>query len=60
MIFVVLGAIGTIGGAGLLVAAFRAGQAGERDRERQLFRYAVLGMAAGTALFVVALVTAGG
>lgn len=59
MIFVVLGAVGTIGGAGLLVAAFRSGQNGEREREGRLFRYAVLGMALGSASFLAALLTAG-
>lgn len=60
MIFVVLGAIGTIGGAGLFVAAFRRGQAGDVEAERRLFRISVAGMAVGSALFVVALMTAGG
>ncbi|MCV2393833.1 hypothetical protein OEB99_05890 [Actinotalea sp. M2MS4P-6] len=60
MIFVVLGAVGTIGGAGLFVAAFRRGQAGDHDTERRLFRAAVAGFGVGSAMFVIALMAAGG
>jgi hypothetical protein len=58
VIFVVLGAVGSIGGAALLVAAFRRGQAGDRDGERRLFGGAVAGLGAGMVLFAVALLTA--
>lgn len=55
---VALGGVATIGGAALLVAAFRSGQAGEVHRERRWFRLAVLGLASGSVLFVVALLGA--
>lgn len=55
---VALGGVATVGGAGLLVAAFRSGQAGAVERERRWFRLAVLGLAIGSALFVLALIGA--
>lgn len=58
MIFVVLGAVGTIGGAALLVGAFRRGQAGDRDVERRMFGGAVAGLGGGALLFAIALLTA--
>lgn len=58
MILVALGAVGTIGGAVLLVGAFRRGQAGDRAGERRLFTGAVAGLGGGALLFAVALLTA--
>lgn len=58
MILVALGAVGTIGGAVLLVGAFRRGQAGDRAGERRLFTRAVAGLGGGALLFAVALLTA--
>lgn len=55
----VLGGVGTLGGAAALVLAFRAGQAGERDRERTLFRWAVAGLAAGSLLFLATMIAGG-
>lgn len=60
MILVALGGVGVLSGAALFVAAFRAGQREERERERSLFRASVLAMGLGSALFVVALLTSGG
>lgn len=59
MILVALGGVGTIGGALCLVAAFRRGQEGDRAGEQRLFRAAIAAMAAGSLLFVAALVTGG-
>ncbi len=56
LFWLVLGAVGTLGGAGTLVVAFRSGQEGERDRERVLFRLAVAALALGSAAFLVAMV----
>jgi len=47
----VLGAIGTIGGAAALVAAFRHGQAGRRADERRWFTIAVVALALGSLAF---------
>lgn len=58
MILVVLGAVGTIGGAALLVAAFRRGQAGDPAGERRMFTGAVAGLGGGALLFALALLTA--
>ncbi|WP_250445633.1 hypothetical protein [Actinotalea sp. C106] len=54
-----LGGLLTIAGAGLLVVAFRHGQARRADEERRVFRYAVGCLAAGSALFLVTTVTSG-
>lgn len=59
MILVALGGVGTIGGALCFVAAFRRGQEGDRAGEQRLFRAAIAAMAAGSLLFVAALVTSG-
>jgi len=48
-----LGGLLTVGGAALLVIAFRHGQAGRVDDERRTFRLAVGGLAAGSLLFLV-------
>lgn len=48
-----LGGVLTIGGAALLVLAFRRGQDGDRDAERRLFRYSVAALAAGSLCFLV-------
>lgn len=53
-----LGAVLTIAGAGLLVIAFRHGQAGRVRDERRTFRLAVAGLAAGSLLFLVTTVMA--
>lgn len=58
MILVVLGAVGSIGGAALLVGAFRRGQAGDREGERRMFAGAVAGLGTGMVLFAIALLTA--
>ncbi|HQY33682.1 hypothetical protein [Actinotalea sp.] len=55
-----LGAGGTIGGAVLLVAAFRRGQAQDRAGERRLFRSAVAALAVGSLLWLATIVVAGG
>lgn len=52
----VLGAVLTLVGAGLLVLAYRHGQEGRRDDERRTFRLAVGLLAAGSLTFVVATV----
>ena len=57
--FVVLGALGTLGGAVLLVLAFRRGQEGDRDAERTWFRGAVGVLALGSLALLGAVVTAG-
>lgn len=51
-----LSAVLTIGGALGLVLAFRHGQAGRREAERRIFRLAVVGLAAGSALVLVTMV----
>lgn len=53
-----LGAVLTIAGAGLLVLAFRQGQAGRVQEERRTFRLAVAGLAAGSLMFLVTTVMA--
>jgi hypothetical protein len=54
----VLGALLTIGGAGLLVLAFRQGQAGRAEDERRTFRLAVGALATGSLFFLVTTVLA--
>lgn len=56
---VAVGGVGTIGGAAVLVAAFRAGQSGEGDQERRLFRWAVVLLAGGSVAFLGAVLTGG-
>lgn len=51
-VLLALGAVLTLGGAALLVVAFRHGQAGRLDAERRTFRLAVAGLAAGSLLFL--------
>lgn len=51
-----LGAVLTLGGAGLLVVAFRHGQAGRADAERRSFRLAVAGLALGSLAFLAIVV----
>ena len=51
-----LGAVLTLGGAGLLVVAFRHGQAGRTDAERRSFRLAVTGLALGSLAFLATVV----
>ena len=51
-----LGAVGTLGGAGALVLAFRSGQGGDKAREKVLFRGAVAALALGSAAFLVAMI----
>ncbi len=51
-----IGAIGTIGGAWMLVTAFRGGQQGDKARERSLFRWAVGALALGSLSFLVAMI----
>lgn len=55
-----LGAVLTLTGAALLVVAFRHGQAGRGDTERRTFRRAVASLAAGSALFLTAMVLGAG
>lgn len=55
-----LGGVATFAGALALVLAFRHGQAGRRDRERTLFRLAVVGLAVGSLLFLVHVVRSTG
>lgn len=52
----ILGAVATIGGAGLLVVAFRHGQAGRRDTERRTFRLAVGALTLGSLLIFATVV----
>lgn len=47
----------TLAGAVGLVVAYRHGQAGERDRERRLFRLAVGALAVGSLLFLATAAT---
>ncbi|WP_372595311.1 hypothetical protein [Actinotalea sp.] len=54
--WLLIGGIGTVGGAGALVVAFRAGQEGDRAKERVLFRRAVVGLAIGSLAFLAAMV----
>ena len=58
-VVLILGALLTLTGAGLLVLAFRQGQAGRRDDERRTFRLAVVGLAAGSVLFLVTMMLSG-
>lgn len=51
-----IGATGTLGGAALLVTAFRTGQAGDKARERFLFRWAVGALALGSAAFLFTMI----
>ena len=55
-----LGAVGTLGGAGLLVLAFRRGQVQDRAGERRLFRAAVGALAVGSLLWLATIVAADG
>lgn len=55
----VLGGLLTIGGAGLLVLAYRQGQAGRADDERRTFRLAVAFLATGSLFFLTTTVLAG-
>lgn len=48
----VLGAVLTLGGALLLVVAFRHGRDGRPDDEHRTFRYAVGGLAVGSLMFL--------
>ncbi len=57
-VLLALGGILTLAGAGLLVRAFRQGQAGDRAGERRTFRLAVGALAVGSALFLVTVVVA--
>jgi hypothetical protein len=54
----VLGAVLTLAGAGLLVVAYRQGQAGRIDDERRTFRLAVASLAVGSLFFLVTTVLA--
>ena len=47
-----VGALVTLAGAGVLVLAFRRGQEGEPAQERRLFRLAVVLLAFGSLSFV--------
>ncbi|HOU90526.1 MAG TPA: hypothetical protein PLU22_05740 [Polyangiaceae bacterium] len=51
-----LGAVGTIGGAGMLVVAFRSGQGGDPAREKVQFRGAVAALAVGSAALLAAMI----
>ncbi len=51
-----IGALGTLGGAGMLVAAFRRGQQGDKAREGRLFRRAVGSLALGSLSFLLAMI----
>ena len=59
MVVLVLGALLTLTGAGLLVVAFRQGQSQRPDAERRTFRLAVVGLAAGSLLFLVTMTLSG-
>lgn len=52
VLLLALGGVLTIGGAWLLVVAFRHGQAGRRDAERRTLGAAVASLAAGSLLFL--------
>jgi hypothetical protein len=54
-----LGGLFTIAGALGLVTAYRHGQQGRREDERRWFRASVVGLAVGSALFLVTVVLAG-
>lgn len=54
--WLLVGAVGTLGGAGTLVVAFRSGQEGDKDRERRLFRVAVGALALGSLAFLAAMI----
>ena len=54
-----LGGAASIAGAVLLVAAFRAGQAGRRDEERVEFRLATAALALGALLFLATVLLTG-
>jgi len=56
----ILGAAGTLGGALLLVAAYRLGQARDVAGERRLFRAAVAALALGSALWLATMVLSQG
>ncbi|WP_149202843.1 hypothetical protein [Actinotalea subterranea] len=58
-VLLALGAVLTLGGAGLLVVAFRHGQAGRTDAERRTFRLAVAGLAAGSLALLATVVLSG-
>ncbi|HWS58782.1 MAG TPA: hypothetical protein VN257_09600 [Actinotalea sp.] len=51
-----LGGVATLGGAVLLVLAFREGQRDDVDGERRLFRAAVAALAAGSLLLLATMV----
>lgn len=53
LLLLALGGVLTIGGATLLVLAFRRGQTGDQDTERRLFRYSVAALATGSLCFLV-------
>ena len=55
-VLLALGALLTIGGAALLVLAFRRGQAGRPGQERTTFRAAVATLALGSLLFLATMV----
>ena len=51
-LLLVLGGLGTVGGALLLVRAYRLGLTGDRDAERRAFRVAVAALAVGSLAFL--------
>ena len=51
-VLLALGAVLTLGGAVVLVLAYRRGQAGRREDEQRLFRLAVGGLALGSLAFL--------
>lgn len=57
---VALGGLLTIGGAALLVVAFRHGQAGRAADERRVFRLAVAALAVGSLGFLASALLGGG
>ena len=56
---VILGGLLTLGGAALLVVAFRHGQAGRADDERRVFRLAVAALAVGSLGFLASAMLSG-
>ena len=55
---VALGGVGVLGGAVAFVLAFRRGQADDAAGERRTFRWAVTGLGVGSAVLLLALLTA--
>ncbi len=55
---VAVGGVGVLSGAVLFVLAFRRGQADDAAGERRTFRWAVTGLGAGSAVLLLALLTA--